>query len=212
MKLRSTLFTLLATGVAFASSASADEVYRARLSAQDHQSSSGTKLTDAAAILRQDRAIWHEIGGADDEDQADDFFSKKSNRAAFERLLNTGMIGDAEERAIVNGTPLVQVTISYDAGMKQHFVAVKVLEKGGTSTRRKQVEETSTEGTITKAAAIAAVRKAGYLDDNERVISAEHVPDKGIWVIYAKVEGDPNVRYQLSDDDDSGSTVVRTSE
>jgi hypothetical protein len=56
------------------------------------------------------------------------------------------------------------------------------------------------------------VRKAGHLGSNERVISAEHVPDKGVWVIYAKVEGDPNVRYQLSDDDDSGSTVVRSAE
>ena len=70
----------------------------------------------------------------------------------------------------------------------------------------------ASSGPITKEAALAAVRKAGHLGSNERVISAEHVPDKGIWVIYAKVEGDPNVRYQLSDDDDSGSTVVRSTE
>lgn len=72
--------------------------------------------------------------------------------------------------------------------------------------------QSASNGPITKEAALAAVRKAGYLGSNERVISAEHVPDKGIWVIYAKVEGDPNVRYQLSDDDDSGSTVVRSLE
>ena len=74
------------------------------------------------------------------------------------------------------------------------------------------IPQSASTDTITKEAALAAVRKAGYLGSNERVISAEHVADKGIWVIYAKVEGDPNVRYQLSDDDDSGSTVVRSSE
>lgn len=204
---------ILAAGLAFAAPAMADESYLARLSAQDHENSKGTPLTSAAAILRQDRAIWHEIGGADDEDQADDFFSKKSNRAAFEKLLENGSIGAAEERAIVNGTPLVKVTISYDEGMGQNFVSVQVVEKGGrAASSRPEPEETETAAVTTKAEAIKAIRKAGYLGDNEKVVSAEHVPDKGIWVIYARVEGDPNVRYQISDDDDSGSTVVRSDE
>ena len=200
---------ILATGLTLAGQSMADEVYRARLSAQDHVNSAGDKLTTAAAVLRQDRAIWHSIGGADGEDQADEYFSKKSTRENYENLLKTGMIGEAEQKAILNGTPLVEVTITYDESMKQNFVAVKVLKNDAAPANKAakpakvapEKKPARIDGAMTEAKALAQIRKAGFLGDNERVISVEHLADQGIWVVNAAVEGDPNVKYKVNEAD-----------
>lgn len=91
-------------------------LYRARLSAGDHQNSAGTPLTSAIEILRQDRANFHK-GNGDNEDKTDAVFSSLQNRNAMEslRLLPVGASRSAWEKAIVNGTPLVEVRVSEDA-------------------------------------------------------------------------------------------------
>ena len=53
------------------------ESYLARLGPADHFNSSGERLTSAAAIIRQDRANYHQFGKRDEEDDGDDFFGSK---------------------------------------------------------------------------------------------------------------------------------------
>lgn len=85
--------------------------YKAHLSAQDHFSSNGSRLSDAASIIRQDRANFHKFGLRDDQDQSDDFFANSSNREALEQMLNRGNISPGLSEAIINGRPLVIVKV-----------------------------------------------------------------------------------------------------
>jgi hypothetical protein len=96
--------------------------YVARIGPQDHFNSNGVRLTDAAAIIRQDRANLYAFGLGDPEDETDIFFQLRENRARMEAMLRAGGSSPAAVRAVVNGTPLIHVLISADA------VEVLVLE------------------------------------------------------------------------------------
>ena len=85
--------------------------YQARLSSQDHYNSRGTRLTNAAGVIRQDRANFHKFGKRDAEDQYDTVFSDKKMRALMEQLLRDGRSTKEARRAIVDGSPLIQVKI-----------------------------------------------------------------------------------------------------
>ena len=87
------------------------ESYVAVLSERDHFSSKGERLTNAAAIIRQDRANFHTLGKRDAGDQSDRFFADANNREALEQLLKRGSSNPAILRTIVNGTPTVIVKI-----------------------------------------------------------------------------------------------------
>ena len=87
------------------------ETYRARLSARDHFNSSGQRLTTPAAIIRQDRANFHRYNAADPEDEGDTFFANAKNRDILEKLLERGRTTGDAYRAVVNGTPLVAVSV-----------------------------------------------------------------------------------------------------
>jgi len=87
------------------------ESYTARLSPRDHYNSNGERLQSAAAIIRQDRANFYVYGLRDSEDEPDSFFSKKSNRARLEQLLENGRTTPDAIHRIVNGTPLIKVDI-----------------------------------------------------------------------------------------------------
>jgi len=89
------------------------EVYVARLSSHDHHNSNGQRLTTIAAIIRQDRANFHRFGIRDPEDDDDAFFDDANNRARLERLIARGSVSRRAGRAILYGTPLIQVTV-YD--------------------------------------------------------------------------------------------------
>jgi hypothetical protein len=108
---------LLAAGIALAACpASASELletYFARLSSADHFNSNGQRLTDVAAIIRQDRANFHAYGIRNADDQSDKFFASKANRAKLEAMLRSGTVTPAARSAIVNGTPIIYVEI-YD--------------------------------------------------------------------------------------------------
>ena len=101
------------------------ESYVARLSERDHFNSNGQRLTSAAAIIRQDRANYFRFGRGDAEDQPDRFFADVNNRAALERMLERGRASPGALAAIVNGTPVVRVSIYRDSG--GHYVRVEVL-------------------------------------------------------------------------------------
>lgn len=87
--------------------------YIARLSAEDHFNSNGDRLTNAAAIIRQDRANFY-AGKSDEEDQGDDFFDSKANRARMESMLRNGQASSRVLRTIVDKNPLVEVRIYKD--------------------------------------------------------------------------------------------------
>lgn len=89
--------------------------YVARLSPEDHFNSKGVKLTTVGAIVRQDRANFHKFGKKDGEDTYDSFCTSASNRAALERLINKSHISSSTKQAILNGTPLIEVTIYIDS-------------------------------------------------------------------------------------------------
>ncbi len=113
---------IIATALAFMSTfaqAGDDSIesYTAKLGEKDHFNSNGERLKTAAAILRQDRANFHEFGiiDAEDEETGDNaFFGKKANRAKLEVMLKRGTIAKETEKAILNGTPVVHVTVYKD--------------------------------------------------------------------------------------------------
>lgn len=103
------------------------ETYVAKLSARDHYSSRGEKLTSAAAIIRQDRANYHKFGKRDGADEWDSFFSRKSNRALLESYLKHGSCSRSAVNSIVRGTPTIVVKIFRDnAG--NDFISVVILD------------------------------------------------------------------------------------
>lgn len=99
--------------------------YTARLSSQDHFNSSGARLRNAAAIIRQDRANFHRFGVRDPQDQWDGFFASKANRARLERMLNRGSSTRKVRSRIVNGTPVIRVEI-YGYGNRGSHIEVWV--------------------------------------------------------------------------------------
>jgi hypothetical protein len=89
--------------------------YVARIGPQDHFNSNGVRLTDAAAIIRQDRANLYAFDLGDPEDETDMFFQSRENRARMEAMLRAGGGSPKAVSAVVNGTPLIQVLIYEDA-------------------------------------------------------------------------------------------------
>lgn len=88
------------------------ETYEARLSGRDHYNSQGVPLTTAAAIIRQDRANYHQFGLRDPEDQWDNFFRTVANRARMEQMLGRpGAIDPYVRRRILNDDPVVIVEV-----------------------------------------------------------------------------------------------------
>jgi hypothetical protein len=86
--------------------------YIARLSPQDHHASDGYTLDTAAQVVRQDRANWHKFGYGDAEDENDPWFGSTGARANFEKMLNkAGAMDQATRRAILKGTPVVEVQV-----------------------------------------------------------------------------------------------------
>lgn len=85
--------------------------YTARIGPDDHANSSGDRLTTVAAILRQDRANMHRFDLSDEEDESDDYFIDPQTRGLFEWLVSRGLVRADTHRAIINGNPLVRVTV-----------------------------------------------------------------------------------------------------
>ncbi|HTP77647.1 MAG TPA: hypothetical protein VMJ73_11785 [Rhizomicrobium sp.] len=102
------------------------ESYNAFLSRADHYNSYGTRLTSAAAIIRQDRANFHKFNLQDEGDENDNYFDNVNNRALLERLLNEGTSDPGVLRTIVNR----EVSIHVDVYRSEHhgdYVIVTLL-------------------------------------------------------------------------------------
>jgi hypothetical protein len=102
------------------------ESYQARLGERDHFNSNGQRLTSAAAIIRQDRANFHEFGIRDPEDEDDSFFGDFGNRGALESMLERGRAAPGVISKIVNSTPLIRVEVR--RGPYGPYVSVTILE------------------------------------------------------------------------------------
>lgn len=115
----------------FVSAQDYSALYQVRLSERDHYSSSGAKLTSVAAILRQDRANYHKFNKRDAEDQSDRFFSSAGNRGLLEgyynNIANSSPLSKADSNVIINGTPLVKVSLVDGVGTK--YLSVEILDR-----------------------------------------------------------------------------------
>ena len=86
--------------------------YYARLSSRDHFNSKGIRLNQIADILHQDRANYYK-GKGDSEDSGTGYFSSRRNRFALShmQMVPSGISMGALSRLVVNGTPLLKITI-----------------------------------------------------------------------------------------------------
>jgi hypothetical protein len=121
------LLPLIIVGAGVSYSQNLIESYTTLLSEQDHFSSRGERLQNAAAIIRQDRANYHKFGRRDPGDQHDAFFASATNREALEDLINAGTSEPSAIGSIVNGTPMVRVSIFRSPGGRD-FVNVEVAD------------------------------------------------------------------------------------
>jgi len=124
--------TLLLLSITNSNGQDYSALYEARLSAQDHTSSDGSKLTDVASILRQDRANYHKFKKRDSDDQSDAFFSSAKNRelidSYFKNVYSDNPMSPKDKQAILNGTPLVRVSL-VDGIKNEKFLSVEVLSQ-----------------------------------------------------------------------------------
>ena len=114
MMFKSVLALAFTALLAAATPVRADELiesYNAFLSRADHYNSYGTRLTSAAAIIRQDRANFHKFGIQDPGDESDNYFDNVNNRAILERLLNDGTSEPAVLRTIINREVSIHVSV-----------------------------------------------------------------------------------------------------
>lgn len=100
----SILATLLSLG-ATAQAQQAMAAYYAELGYEDYFNSRGTPLTDAAAVLQQDRANFHRFGIRHSGDASDPFFGDQATRAAIPALFRAGPNRGFVQNAISGGWP-----------------------------------------------------------------------------------------------------------
>lgn len=74
------------------------------------------------AIIRQDRANYHEFNKRDEEDTGDCYFQSKQNRALLEKRLSKGTASKASLSQIIFGNPLIHVDVYDD------YMNVKIIE------------------------------------------------------------------------------------
>ncbi|SFZ83484.1 hypothetical protein SAMN02983003_1673 [Devosia enhydra] len=100
--------------------------YIAQINYHDLFNSSGVRLTEPAAIIRQDRANYHRFGRRDPLDEGDTFFADAGNRQALETMLLNGEISLDAAHSIIDGGAVIQVEI-YGRGPRGDWVEVTVL-------------------------------------------------------------------------------------
>lgn len=107
------LAAIAATAVAGGASAQDASIgtYMALLGPEDLVNSSGARLTDAAAIIAQDRANFHRFGIRHASDEADPWFASRGHRMAIPELV---VIDQVAADIIVRQGALVAVTVYAD--------------------------------------------------------------------------------------------------
>jgi hypothetical protein len=101
----------------------------ARLSEEDHINPKGARLQTVPMILQQDRGNYHSRKSRDPEDTADDFFTTIQVRLQFKDFIETGgPVSSQVSQAILNGTPLVQVSIYESRDHSTNAVRIQLIE------------------------------------------------------------------------------------
>lgn len=85
--------------------------YKAFLYGPDHTDPSGSTLTEAWQVLREDRANFHARGVKQDADQTDPLFGDPANREKIEEMVANGNLTDGMARKIVDRDVLVRVQL-----------------------------------------------------------------------------------------------------
>ena len=89
--------------------------YTAYISGNDLTNSSGTRLGDAASVIRQDRANFHRFGLADKSDESNPLFNDSFARSAIPDLIRSaGGMDSAVAAQIMRGNVQVHITILSD--------------------------------------------------------------------------------------------------
>ena len=85
--------------------------YKAFLQGPDHTDQSGTRLTEAWQVLREDRANFHDRGVTQTGDESDPLFADAANRDRIEEMVAAGNVTDGMARKIVERDVLVRVQL-----------------------------------------------------------------------------------------------------
>lgn len=108
-------FIMAVAATALASGALAQDTrigsYMALIGPEDLVNSRGTRLTDAAAIIAQDRANYHRFGIRHALDETDPWFTTRGHRMAIPELV---IMSQATANRIVQQGALVAVTVYAD--------------------------------------------------------------------------------------------------
>ncbi len=100
--------------------------YVAVIGERDLYNSNGTRLTQPAQILRQDRANYHRFGIRQPGDDGDDLYGLKANRARMETLIQRGGLDSHTAQALVNGHAHEVLVRTYE-GPNGQYIKVMVL-------------------------------------------------------------------------------------
>jgi len=99
------------------------------LSEEDHINPKGARLQTVPMILQQDRGNFHARKTHDPEDTADSFFTTIQVRLQFKDFIDMGGAVPAQvSQAILNGTPLVQVSIYESRDHSTNAVRIQLIE------------------------------------------------------------------------------------
>jgi hypothetical protein len=111
-------FILLTLAVLLPSAGAAQQTgsYLTFISQNDIFNSSGTRLTNVAAIIQQDRANFHRFGVRDPDDKADPWFADRAMRATISQAQIPTSDADGSMSRILRGGALVVVTYSISGG------------------------------------------------------------------------------------------------
>lgn len=99
--------------------------YDAYIARDDLYNSAGMRLTDSAAILRQERANFHRFGVQQPGDTTDPFFGGADNRATMERMVAGGSITPVARRLIQAGGATIHVDI-YGQNDRGDYLSIDV--------------------------------------------------------------------------------------
>lgn len=121
-------FSLVGTRADARNQSDVIDSYTAFIGHDDLFNSSGTRLTEAAEILRQDRANVHDRNIYQKGDEIDGFFGEVSNREKLADMLSSGSISNDAELIIEHGNCWVNVQI-FGHGDEGDYIEVEAWRK-----------------------------------------------------------------------------------
>lgn len=114
MKIQTVAAAFLAAAALLPASAAGQQLldsYCTLITENDKSASDGYRLSDAASIIRQDRANFHRFGYRDQGDEGDRTFGSVAARERIPAMLDNGDSDPQVLRNIVRGTPYICVEV-----------------------------------------------------------------------------------------------------